>query len=194
MRRIAIAEWLLSCAMPLERASSAVGDLAEGAGTLVFSCSVLGLTVSASVRSLLRSPWWYFGNALIVWCAWLLICILFNVAAGVVWTMLQAATEALASPDAWMEQFTNSTFWETYRAGGERLVPAFVAWRIGVGVSRGSPGNELAWWYAIAATWWVLTFGAHFEVPGLSWLPVYVLAGMLYTRWRVMRQPTMHSA
>lgn len=190
MRRIAVAEWLLSCAMPLDRASSAAGDLAERAGTLAFSCSVVRLTVSASVRSLLRSPWQYFGGALILWCLWLLASILFNVAAGVAWELLRAFVSAVSSPGGSLEHFTYSTLWEAYRAVGERLVPAFVAWSIGVGVSRSSPGDELAGWYAIAATWWGITYRAHFEAPGLFWLPTFVLAGMLYARWRRLPKPT----
>ncbi len=67
MRRVAIAEWILSCTMPQERAGAAAGDLAEVSGELSFWTGLSRCVVSASFRNLAEAPLSFLWTALLLW-------------------------------------------------------------------------------------------------------------------------------
>lgn len=94
MRKIAIAEWILSCTMPRERAAAAAGDLAEFPGQLAFWTSLVRLSASASFRSLARAPLKFMGGTLLMWVAFLLTSIVYRLFWWGIWAVLHFRGES----------------------------------------------------------------------------------------------------
>jgi hypothetical protein len=190
MHKVAIAEWILSCAMSRERASAAAGDLSEVSGDLSFWTSMVRLAASASFRTFAKSPFKFLGAALLLWFAFLLVSILYALGAWLLWALfyladnhtgLELLTERLGyriplAPPAGLAYFV-----------GLVVLPAMAAWKMGADLSRKSPGSELASWFAIVAAWPVLGLLTKLPPstpPSTICLPLLcLLGGMLRARW-----------
>jgi hypothetical protein len=186
MRKVAVAEWILSSTMPRENAVAAAGDLAESFEGMSFWASLARLAGSASLRKFARSPLNFLWTAILLWLAFLLASTLYAAGAWLLWAILYLAdnhtglellTERLGHrmplvpPSALL-------VW-----AGLVLLPAVAGWKIGAEMSRKSPGLELPVWFAIAVMWTIL--GLATKLPlGTIFVPLFcVLGGMLRSRW-----------
>jgi hypothetical protein len=185
MRRVAIAEWILSCTMPQERAGAAAGDLAEVSGELSFWTGLSRCVVSASFRNLAEAPLSFLWTALLLWFAFLVASAIYAFCGWLAWVFLyvfdhHTGLELIADipfvPPAGLAGFV-----------GLVLLPAAAAWKMGADLARKSPGRELASWYSIVVVWTALGWYAKLP-PNPTFLPLLcVLGGMLRMRWVGLR-------
>jgi len=142
MRKSAIAEWILSLAMPPEHVASTVGDLIEdNRGPLWFWTAIARTVVAFVWRDLAADGIRMAGNALMDWCVYafsfLAIQALWHVP-GFLWS--HSYRELL--PKLWS---SIPAYWNSG--------PMFLLWIFWFPVSTQSRGKELLTWLVTGLVW-----------------------------------------